>query len=425
MTKRKSIIVLLIVIAAQIYAQDTLQLCAGESHNFAVPYTNGSDYDWKINNTTIAAITSGNGTEHIIMNLNSSGIFQLIVEELNINGCFGYDSILVEIHDIPAPIISALGPVQFCAGLDVILQLNNMYDSYIWSDGSLASGLLVNSTGDYSVIVTDEFGCSNNSNSILVNVESDLSADFYYEGICVNSPTNFFSSSLSVGGIINSLSWNFGNGVQTDKDPVSYSYNIIGDYEVSLYAETDIGCKDSIIKTITIFGNPTANFSYNPYTISTLDPEINFVNTSTNGTPYLWDFGDSIYSFIESPSHVYDNAGMYDVKLIVKDINECIDSITKSIVMYYDFVLHVPTSFTPNNDGDNDQFGPQGLRMNKYKSYSFYIYNKWGEEIFETEDINRFWDGNDHQNGLYAWAIVIVDELGALHKKVGNVLLIK
>ena len=218
MTKRKSIIVLLIVLAAQIYAQDTLHLCVGESHNFAVPYTNGSDYDWKVNNTTIVTITSGNGTENIIMNLNSSGIFQLIVEELNINGCFGYDSILVEIHDKPTPIISALGPVQFCAGVDVILQLNNMYDSYLWSDGSLVSGLVVNSTGDYSVIVTDEFGCSNNSNSILVNVESDLSADFYYEGICVNSPTNFFSSSLSVGGIINSLSWNLGNGVQRYKD---------------------------------------------------------------------------------------------------------------------------------------------------------------------------------------------------------------
>ena len=425
MTKRKSIIVLLIVLAAQIYAQDTLHLCVGESHNFAVPYTNGSDYDWKVNNTTIVTITSGNGTENIIMNLNSSGIFQLIVEELNINGCFGYDSILVEIHDKPTPIISALGPVQFCAGVDVILQLNNMYDSYLWSDGSLASGLLVNSTGDYSVIVTDEFGCSNNSNSILVNVESDLSADFYYEGICVNSPTNFFSSSLSVGGIINSLSWNLGNGVQRYKDSVSYSYNVIGDYEVSLYAETDIGCKDSIIKTITIFENPTANFSYNPYAISTLNPEINFINSSTNGNLYLWDFGDSIYSGIESPSHIYYDPGVYDVMLTIEDVNECIDSITKYIVMYYEFVLHVPTAFTPNDDGDNDHFGPQGLRMEKYKSYLFYIYNQWGEIIFESEDINEWWDGADCQNGSYAWAIVIVDELGAKRKEVGSVLLIK
>ena len=44
--------------------------------------------------------------------------------------------------------------------------------------------------------------------------------------------------------------------------------------------------------------------------------------------------------------------------LIVEDVNACIDSITKQIIMYYDFVLHVPTAFTPNNDGDNDTFGP-------------------------------------------------------------------
>ena len=425
MLKFKAIILFLIALATQVVAQDTVHLCVGESHDFAVPYTNGSNYNWKIQNTPIATITSGSGTEHIIMNLNSSGTFLLIVEELNINGCFGYDSVLVEIHDKPTPIISALGPVQVCLGVDVILQVNTIFDSYLWSDGSSASELVVNSTGDYSVIVTDEFGCSNNSNSILVNVESDLSADFYYEGICVNSPTTFFSSSLSVGGIINSLSWNFGNGVQTHKDSVSYSYNVIGDYEVSLYAETDIGCKDSIIKTITIFGDPTANFSYNPYTISTLNPEINFINSSTNGTLYLWNFGDSIYSFIESPSHIYDDPGVYDVMLIVKDVNECMDSITKYIVMYYDFVLYMPTAFTPNDDGDNDEFGPQGLRMEKYKSYSFYIYNQWGEIIFETEDINEWWDGADSQHGSYAWAIVIVDELGAKRKKVGNILLIK
>ena len=62
---------------------------------------------------------------------------------------------------------------------------------------------------------------------------------------------------------------------------------------MSLYAETAIGCKDSIIKTVSIFGNPKADFTYNPFTISTLNPEINFVNTSINGYPYLmgiWGF---------------------------------------------------------------------------------------------------------------------------------------
>ena len=418
-------ILFLFVFSTQLVAQNTVHLCVGQTHNFAIPYTSGSVYNWEIQNSSIATIISGAGSENITLNLNSSGIFKLIVEVLNANGCLGYDSVLVEIHENPTPFISALGPVLICEGVDLTIQTNSIYDSYLWNDGSIFSEILVDTSGNYSVIVTDEFGCKNESNSILIDVQSNFSANFDYEGICINNPTTFFNTSLSVSGMFNSLIWDFGNGFQSYEDSVTYLFDQIGDYQVSLLIETASGCRDSIIKTINVLGKPIANFKYNPYSISTLNSEINFENTSIDGTPYLWDFGDSTYSVIESPSHIYNNAGVYDVKLIVKDVNECVDSITKPIIMYYDFVLHVPTSFTPNNDGDNDQFGPQGLRMNKYKSYSFYIYNKWGEEIFETKDINRFWDGNDNQSGLYTWAIIIVDEIGALHKKVGNVLLIK
>ena len=418
-------ILFLFVFSTQLVAQNTVHLCVGQTHNFAIPYTSGSVYSWEVQNSSIATIISGAGSENVTLNLNSSGIFKLKVEVLNTNGCLGYDSVLVEIHENPTPFISALGPVLICEGVDLTIQTNSIYDSYLWSDGSIFSEILVDTSGNYSVIVTDEFGCKNESNSILIDVQSNFSANFDYEGICINNPTTFFNTSLSVSGMFNSLIWDFGNGFQSYEDSVTYLFDQIGDYQVSLLIETASGCRDSIIKTINVLGKPIANFKYNPYSISTLNSEINFENTSIDGTPYLWDFGDSTYSVIESPSHIYNNAGVYDVKLIVKDVNECVDSITKPIIMYYDFVLHVPTSFTPNNDGDNDQFGPQGLRMNKYKSYSFYIYNKWGEEIFETKDINRFWDGNDNQSGLYTWAIIIVDEIGALHKKVGNVLLIK
>ena len=413
------------LLATNVVAQDTIHLCIGEeSHGFAVPYANGSNYDWKLQNTAIATISSGDGTDSIIINLISSGIFQLIIEETSPNGCFGYDSILVEIHDKPNPIISALGPVLTCEGVDVMLQINAVYDSYIWSDGSSVSELLVDNTGDYSVEVTDEFGCVNKSNSIYIDLQSNLSADFYFEGICVNDNTKFFNTSSSQGGLINAITWDFGNGVQSSKDSVSYLYQLEGDYQVSLFVETAAGCKDSIIKTVTIFGNPKANFRYSPYTISTLNPEINFVNTSINGTPYLWNFGDSIHSVIESPSHIYDKPGIYDVMLIIKDVNECMDSITKKITMYYDFVLYVPNTFTPNDDGDNDLFGPQGLRMDKYDSYAFFVFNRWGEIIFETTDINDWWDGADYQDGTYSWAIVITDELGKVRKKIGEVRLI-
>ena len=425
MGKLRVVILFLITLATQVAAQDTIHLCVGESHNFAVPYTNGSSYDWKIQNTTIATIISGNGSENITMDLNYSGTVKLIVEELNTNGCFGYDSILVEIHDLPTPVISTLEPNNICEGVDVLLKINNMYESYLWSDGSSGSELLVDTSGDYSVFVTDEFNCKNLSNSILINIQSDFLADFYFKGICVNNPTTFFNTSVSLGSIINSLSWDFGDGFQYYSDSVLYSYKLAGDYQVSLFIETAAGCKDSIIKTITVFENPKANFNYNPSTVSTLNPEINFINTSTNGTSYLWSFGDSIYSTFESPSHFYDYPGLYDIKLIVVDSNHCIDSVMQGITIYYDFVLYLPAAFTPNADGNNDQFGPQGLRLEEYKSYSFDIYNKWGEIIFETEDINEWWDGANSQNGSYAWSIVIVDEIGKKRKKEGNVILIK
>ena len=92
---------------------------------------------------------------------------------------------------------------------------------------------------------------------------------------------------------------------------------------------------------------------------------------------------------------------------------------------FYDFVLHVPTAFTPNDDGDNDTFGPQGLRMEKYQSYEFSIYNQWGERLFETTDINEWWDGADLPTEVYNWLLIITDELGRVRKENGLVTLIK
>jgi len=152
---------------------------------------------------------------------------------------------------------------------------------------------------------------------------------------------------------------------------------------------------------------------------------MNFITTNPSYVSLFWDFDDSSYSALPNPLHEFEDAGVYDVWLTVSDSNQCIDSVMHRITMYYDFVLHVPTAFTPNDDNDNDTFGPQGLRMEKYESYAFYIYNKWGEIIFETDNITKWWDGAAAPHGAYTWAIIIVDELGALRKEVGDVMLIR
>ena len=53
--------------------------------------------------------------------------------------------------------------------------------------------------------------------------------------------------------------------------------------------------------------------------------------------------------------------------------------------------VYVPTAFTPNQDGKNDQF--KVIAADNYKRFKLQVYNRWGQVMFETTDINKGWDG--------------------------------
>ena len=425
MNKLKLIILLIFAFSIKLGAQNVVHLCIGDDHNFWVPDNPTSTFDWSVNDPSIATIDSGNGTHHILIDLNNKGVFQLLVEEIDANGCIGYDSVLVQIHNLPNPNIFAVGPTSFCEGDSVLLQVDSAYSSFLWNNNTTSIYTYAVTTANYFVNVTDTNGCSNTSNTINVVVNPKPDADFIVDGICVNTISKLLNTStISIGEIVTSI-WYLGNGEVIDADSVLNIYTSAGDYYTELFITSDYGCIDSIGKLYSIYNSSIASFEYNPFTVSTLKPEMNFITTTPNFTSVFWDFNDSVYSILPNPSHEFESPGTHDVWLTVTDSNMCIDSVMHKIIMYYDFVFHVPTAFTPNDDGDNDQFGPQGLRMEEYQSYEFLVFNRWGEIIFKTTDINDWWFGADCQNGAYSWAIVIVDELGALRKEVGEVLLIK
>jgi len=423
---RLKVVILLFVLSSQVFAQDVVHLCVGDDHNFGVPYTIGSSYYWQVKgDTTIAKITSGDDTEYISIDLNNFGVFQLLVEETDANGCTGYDSILVEIHNLPNPNIFAVGPTSLCEGDSVMLQVDSAYSSFLWNNNSSSIYLYADTTASYSINVIDKNGCSNSSNIINVDLHPNPEADFIVDGICVNTTSQLLNTStLSNGNIVSSI-WYLGNRELGNGDSLLYTYTFAGDYFIELFVTSNYGCIDSIGKPYSIYNNPIASFDYTPFTVSTLQPQMNFITNTTNYNSLLWDFGDSIYSPFPSLSHEFEAAGIYDVWLTVADSNQCVDSVMHRITMHYDFVLYLPTAFTPNDDGDNDTFGPKGLRMEEYHSYEFSVFNRWGDILFETTDINDWWDGANSQHGTYSWAVVIVDELGALRKKTGEVLMIK
>ena len=63
--------------------------------------------------------------------------------------------------------------------------------------------------------------------------------------------------------------------------------------------------------------------------------------------------------------------------------------------------------------------------MNKYQSYQFIIYNRWGQEVFSTDKIGEGWDGANAKTDVFTWVIILTDEMGAIRKKAGEVTLIR
>ena len=431
MNRLKLVILLIFAFSIKLNAQQIEHLCVGEQYTFGPDSTSAtiftSHFIWRAYPSSLVTIdtTLTTNNHQVLIDLNNTGVFKLLVEEIDANGCSGYDSILVEIHDLPNPNIFAIGPTSFCEGDSVRLQVDSIYSSSIWNNGSLTSSILADTTGWHYIEVTDTNGCIGISDSIFTMQHPNPDIDFLINGICEDMPSIFIDLSTIPFDNISDRIWYLGDGSTVHGDSIMHIYNDDGDFLVKLIVISDFGCLDSLSKMISIYNNPIASFEYNPFTASTLQPEINFMTTTSNFISVFWDFDDSTYSIFPNHLHEFEDPGIYDVMLMVADSNQCIDSVMHRITMYYDFVLYMPNSFTPNDDGGNDNFGPKGIRMEKYESYEFTVFNRWGAKVFTTDKVSEQWDGANGLEGTYTWSIIIIDELGAVRKKIGEVMLIK
>ena len=163
------------------------------------------------------------------------------------------------------------------------------------------------------------------------------------------------------------------------------------------------GCDSIISLYLTILPPPEASFSYEQFNVCY--PTITFTNTSNNFTNCFWDFGDNTFTDYLSPTHAYEQSDEYLVSLFVENISECVDSVSYSINPK-ETIFFAPNSFTPNADAINDIFK---IHSDDLDSYELYIYSRWGELIFYSEDINNSWDGTffdeSCQEGIYSWRL--------------------
>lgn len=179
----------------------------------------------------------------------------------------------------------------------------------------------------------------------------------------------------------------------------------------------------------------TANFiaSTNETTIDS--STIKFTDNSNGAINWIWDFGEfNSGSTLKNPVYTYKFPGIYNVHLTVTNDDNCIESISKQIIINDIitnlFTFYCPNTFTPNSDGLNDFFVPYGVGWDS-NSFNMEIYNCWGKKIFNTQDYLNGWDGSVLNNkekvidGVYTYKINLIDIYKKPHEFIGEITVIK
>jgi gliding motility-associated-like protein len=209
---------------------------------------------------------------------------------------------------------------------------------------------------------------------------------------------------------------------QTPTDPstqeVIFSMATLADNGLySLIVTDTVQCADTSSQLVTVVPTPVSGFPTNSDTLY-FDERIQ-LEAAQGYNSYAWNTGDTTNSILVT------SEGWY--KVIIATPEGC--TTTDSVMMLYAFVpLTMPNAFTPDGDGLNDVFRPVTL-PEKISSFSMYIYDRWGKQVFFTNDVKQGWDGNIYGNQAqivgYVYVVKYRNPSGAEREKRGMVTVVR
>ncbi len=350
-----------------------------------------------------------------------SGFIQVKVRVLSTTGCVSEDSLNFLVNPAPAPKLF-VSSRQSCTHPVTVRIENQTIDtteaSQLFINGNrILNGRAFNytftDTGQYNVVLinTNRFGCIDSvGNSFTVFPSPDIKFSLDTFAGCIPFTLKVKDSSR----FVSAYRWDFGEGsFKAGKDPL-HTYQRPGRYNVTLYALGKGGCRDTLTlqKDVIVYDKPFAEFTHLTITDPVPNGRVVFENRSNRAVSYQWDFGDGLFSDSISPTHIYKLDGTYNVRLYAYNANGCIDTIIREVYVPYFKGLFVPNSIIIGDPSPEvNIFSPQARGLIEY---SLRIFDKWGNMIFETNDLldgipTTGWDGKFRgeyvPQGTYLWRI--------------------
>jgi gliding motility-associated-like protein len=348
------------------------------------------------------------------------------------NGCTASDAVVVS--NTNGPSFSSRDSVDASCNLSngqatITVAGGTPPYSAVWNSMPQQNGLTLLDvpSGIYSVTVTDNGGCTI-TESIFIGKISPPTATISSTSELCNMGNGTVTVDASGGSGHYTYQWN-----TPMKDTTAVVTNLSnGNYTVTV---NDGNCSIQLKVSVSNIPGPTASFTPNPDVLSTMDGPVTFFNNSTgNFNTWEWYFGDGDTSTTQTPMHSYPNAGTYIVSLVVRESNGCKDSVIDTVLVKNVLTLYIPNSFSPNGDDLNDWFFPKGENIDP-STYEFEIYDRWGNMVFYTNDINGKWNGTMNNKGtapqdcvigVYVYRIAARNiNDGLLNNYFGSVTLIK
>ena len=316
-------------------------------------------------------------------------------------------------------------------------------DNYLWDfgDGNTSNerdpSHQYEEPGDklVSLTITDTLGCSETFQQVvpwfpappIIIIEPSTSIGCPPEIITFENLSTPIDSTYLI-------EWNFGDGQTSSGLSPTTTYNIPGTYTVTVDITSPIGCfiSDTFPDLIFVDSLPEAIFTISPPAgVSNFDPEIELTDLSFNSVFWDWKFaGGQDSSILQNPVYTFQDTGKQEVQLTVTSFFGCVDTLIQIVDVVPKVTYFMPNAFTPNEDGLNEVFEGVGF-FRGIRDYKMGIWNRYGQLIYETTDINIGWNGRFKNsgklspNGVYIYRVSFMGPRGQIQQFEGYATLLK
>ena len=276
--------------------------------------------------------------------------------------------------------------------------------------------------GEYVVqhIASNPGGCYDTAYSS-IEVQTYPHALFTNTTACQGQPITFNDNST---GSIAQRKWVIKQKTYT-ATPIKDSFDREGAYPVFLKVTSPFGCADSLTTSIQVYPLPDPKIFFTGHSYEETSKYEYYLEARPDTfVKYDWLLGSAGTSTESSLIVTFNNSNkVEDLQLKVTDRRNCTGIADTSIQILGLTGYYFPKAFTPNHDGLNEGFGIAGPEY--VKRYKLYIFNRWGEVVFYTEEPKLLWVPENPLPGEYIYKAIVQDIYGRWEELEGIVILMR